>query len=1561
MGLLDDLMPQPKPQGGLLDDLMPASKPQPSGGLLDDLMPSQSSARAGGSASLTSRPGLQEGRSYDARGMQFKVQGGQLVDQTPQRREFFQERPEMLQEKKPGFDLQLPAGLAQLPKGRQVTGQEAARAEGLTGGYVRNENTYNPTDPDFLSRASQRFITPFLQTARDFAQGQGLKDVNAPNLLNPEDLQDLGAPQGEGRFATFREFAGLQERAPYAQGEVMDAPTDPGDRARREAVVLAAEMVNPADPLNILMEVGLGGAPLIAKGGRALGDLLSVGDDAAEAFARGLSEGAQDVGRAAPLPKPDPIGYVPEPPRAVPTDVSRGAIDNLLGAAAQSPFGRAVGQFGRRLGEEAGLLRQAIPEAAASQEARVGGVNIVEPPPPPAVPTPRADLPEVAPGTDLAVPQRFDPLAILPEGMPQRELTVPASSLDQIDEMLRPRQTEFRPPEEIRPTEAPLPETAPPVTPEPPAPRAEASSIFTRAKAPNNVPYVVERNGRPVRQWLKLNAKEKKAWGKMTPEQRAEMLAPKLEQSGGRFFEPPQRPPAPEAPAFTAERPMALPQQGELLKPPALNPDRPLSVPKVEFRDPLPSKPPGILDDLLPDRPPEIPAAAAIDEVAAVADEVPVPAGASGPGGVRLSAFGAAELQDAVRALDRLPGQLYQGMKKLGDRALTTIERTEAGRKVLRSWRHYMKPYGNAPEELAQAFEQMADNLGVVSQEIADDLVPMLTGDQRGNFMTRLAPNGKWTVLEQQAVGDVIKGDAPRVPLPKGGEEAALMAKETMLRDGLDLLSQTLAVDRAVMGELVQDEILELGKLIRGQAPLSEAPAKLQALAQKSIRDLEKMGALGPADANGVRAIKDNLLHERTFFRRAGRYMPRMYNKFEWSQLQKETIEELVALAPPDLSNQLRETLVEAMQPVAHANRGIQANKMKTIIRDRFLRRRDLPGPLRQALGEILEPALPIAKGHYQLRQAVEMQKAQRFIAQNPAWVRPEGEQLFVDLATKREYVRMATDTPEFGVLQGRLVHPDVADLLETHRLQGSAGEQFYDQLVAAWKYNKVVLNPASHGRNIMSNIIMADIAGMGLDFKAHAQAAAEYLSRTGAYVEARSAGVLGGTFHENEIRFLADKMLAPSASDKPTNWILRLPEYGKLAGRAMGELAQAEDALFKFSLYRHMRKQGMSIEDAAQYVKDWMPNYRQNGRLVQIWAGKSTAHGRSSKVEKALNVAGKFFANPFINFTASALPKAAKTALGIGMRKGEMRAFDPMIALRFWKYPVMTAGVTAASAKFLGMTSAEVEASKPDYMRSAIPGNYMLMPWRDEHGRMQQLDLSYILPWGDFTKMRFNQDDPSPPPTLSAGGPVVPFLEALTFNKNLFTGKEVWSPGMTEEQKNARIIDHIYRGLMPSLAPGIPGLTGSEASLEAAMDPQEWKYALSRSGGSSSSKLFSTIFQIPDYKGRQRALATTLVDVFVGLRLQPVDPAATVRSKAFERVQVIRGIDEEIRRARKDQGWAAAPEVRERYIQGLRERRANILSGNQVPKNPLLQDLWDSILQPEQPGIQPAEQGPIT
>lgn len=1429
MGLLDEVLggspaPTRAKSKSLLDEVLgqpSAPKPAAGGSLLDEVLGSDSAPGA-----------IPEGKRFDVRGMQFQMKGGELVEQTPQRRKFFEQRPEMLKDAPQQFELPANVDLSGLSKGRMETGQDAAKAEGLSRpGFVKNDATYNPTSQEFLSNVSQRFITPVAQTVRDFEQRpeEGLKDINAPNILNPDDLRELGAPQGEGKYATFREFSGLQPRAPGAQGNVMDAPRTHAERVNREILSGAAEMLNPVDPMNLIMEIGVGGAGGVSKVGKGIGEALDLGkalagggEDLGAAFARGLDEGATDLARTAPHPAPEPIGYEPVPARPVPRDVSAGPLDNLA-TAARGQFENLLPK--RDLAPPAPVLEQSVNDLAPDHPL----LNPAEAP----VPGPVAAM-------DRA--RQMD-LSGIPEMNPELATAKPAGAIE------------------------------------------DALPSVTTTTTENGSKLV----GEPAPGGSLLD----EVLGN-TPE--------------------------------TAPKPLA---EGAPV--------------------PEPAPPASLLDEVLGPEP--------------AAPEVAVPGKKAEP--LRLSAFGAAELQK----MDRFTVDLHSALQNLGKGVVKKLAEHPATNRLLRSYRFWTRPGGNAPEAVIKMTQEMEDRLAADHQAVLDEIVPMLQGDQRRGVITRLDPGGKWTSLEQEAVGHLIKGADPAdlANVPAGGVEAARKASRLMSENGLDLLSQTLAVDRQIIGTMEGAEVEELGGLIRGHIPLSQASTdRMQALAEKSIRDLEKMGALEPA-TDGVRAIKDSMLHERTFFRNYGRYMPRLYNKFEWDKLAQDTLEELAQQAPADMQGELRQTLVQAMQPVASVNRGVH-NQMAHIVRDRFLRRKDLPPELRRALGEILSPAFPIAKGHYQLRQAIEQQKLFRGLASNPDWVAPRGTIGLYDHATERPWVLMKQD-PEFGVLSDRLVHPDIAEHLEHVKLARSYGEKSLDKAVQAWKFGKVVLNPASHVRNFLSNVIMTDLAGMGVGpgaAKRHMQAVADYIAQGEWYKLAREHNVLGGSWHEGEVKALAEGLLGPVAAGKDsTSLVGQLARFSQIGVRTPGVMMQAGDQVFKMSLFRWAaEKQGMSLEDAAKFVADTMPDYRQNGRIVQLAAGKNIGKFRvplskiSSKLKDAeisLDTPAKMFSSPFINFSANTLPKVFKSALGIGIKKGEMRAFDPMVALRFWKYPLMIAGWNTYAANQLGMTDEEVENSKPDYMRTSIPGSYMLMPFRDEHGRMLHADLGYILPWGDFTKMRFNQDDPHPPPILSVGGPVQPLVDVLYSNRDTFTGKDIVSAGMPPEVALARRIDYIYRSWMPALAPGIPGLTGSHVGVP---DAQEAEYTLARSGGSSSSKMFSAIFRIPDYKGRQRAMGTTLADVFLGIKLQPVDEAATMRSKAFERTQVIRSINEDIKRVRKDQGWAQTPEVQQSYIRRLNEQKANILRGGQVRQSPMFSDLWRSIIEPEH-GMDPVPTGP--
>ncbi|MBZ0252834.1 MAG: hypothetical protein K8I02_05790 [Candidatus Methylomirabilis sp.] len=67
---------------------------------------------------------------------------------------------------------------------------------------------------------------------------------------------------------------------------------------------------------------------------------------------------------------------------------------------------------------------------------------------------------------------------------------------------------------------------------------------------------------------------------------------------------------------------------------------------------------------------------------------------------------------------------------------------------------------------------------------------------------------------------------------------------------------------------------------------------------------------------------------------------------------------------------------------------------------------------MREAMGEILKPAFPLAKAHWQMHQAIQTQGFFRFLAQNDAWVAPrfQGDAAGTAALTDRPWVKMDDD-----------------------------------------------------------------------------------------------------------------------------------------------------------------------------------------------------------------------------------------------------------------------------------------------------------------------------------------------------------------------------------------------------------------------------------------------------------------------------------------------------------------------------------------------------------------------
>ncbi len=543
---------------------------------------------------------------------------------------------------------------------------------------------------------------------------------------------------------------------------------------------------------------------------------------------------------------------------------------------------------------------------------------------------------------------------------------------------------------------------------------------------------------------------------------------------------------------------------------------------------------------------------------------------------------------------------------------------------------------------------------------------------------------------------------------------------------------------------------------------------------------------------------------------------------------------------------------------------------------DFLKKKKDLSEDYRKALGEIETPGMPAAKAIMQMTHTVETAKLFNSIAKNPNWASPAYKEGWVMLEGKKA----------FGNLSGKWVHPEIArDLNDITRIPGTA-EKMWGKALGAWKFGKVVLNPATHSRNLMSNSILLDLSGIDHieQMRLLPRALKELSKGKGSryYNEAISpeADLLGHEFIGGEVKTLMSQFGPEDASEHI------LPKLFKLLtvkpARGMAKLYQAEEQWFKLAKFMSGREKGLSIKEAAREAEKWIFNYEKIAPLTRTLRKMPLG-------------------SPFITFSAKALPRAIETGLK-----------NPV---RLYKYEMLKNSFNTIAQRELGLSDTEMSTIKKN-----ARGQFILLPWRDMNDLPQTLDLSYILPWGDIGETGAMHG--LPPAFSIPGGPLVPPAIELGANVNIYRKSlggdpDIWKETDLPMEKFQKKIDHLYKGWMPSFAPPIPGLTP---------------------GGYSAHKLISSIHaagMLPepiaeavqarksDYFGRIRSIPTVIMDVIFGLKTFPQDPELLERFDVLEVRKHKADIIKSVKRSMRDQGLSE--DTQERAVE-MAIRKIDIL-----------------------------------
>lgn len=341
-------------------------------------------------------------------------------------------------------------------------------------------------------------------------------------------------------------------------------------------------------------------------------------------------------------------------------------------------------------------------------------------------------------------------------------------------------------------------------------------------------------------------------------------------------------------------------------------------------------------------------------------------------------------------------------------------------------------------------------------------------------------------------------------------------------------------------------------------------------------------------------------------------------------------------------------------------------------------------------------------------------------------------------------------------VFKNTAVPPEVADYVSKSYTSKAPG--LLDRALNAWKLGKTIFGgPGYHARNIMSNVILADMqTGEGL-----AGTVRNYIRAVKAYKgggdakmqqylgELKDLGVVGRTGLHQGIEHLNPEVFGQGVS-----------KLKKIINKP-GEFQGAAEDTAKLNVYSLLRNRGMAAPQAAKLAEE------------AIFSPYRISQAERGAVRQII---------PFYTFTRQALPFTVKTALN---------------------HPERLTKYTKAKTAIEGLSpqGANNNKSLPDYMSGQIR-----LPIKDKNGNYAYFDPTYIYPFGNFTSVGVNQG--SLPFGLSVNPLAMEGAQQL-FNKDLYFGNSIAKSNIPA-RATAQRVQHAYQTLAPNIMPtdfvgGIP------------------------------------------------------------------------------------------------------------------------------------------------------------
>lgn len=324
-------------------------------------------------------------------------------------------------------------------------------------------------------------------------------------------------------------------------------------------------------------------------------------------------------------------------------------------------------------------------------------------------------------------------------------------------------------------------------------------------------------------------------------------------------------------------------------------------------------------------------------------------------------------------------------------------------------------------------------------------------------------------------------------------------------------------------------------------------------------------------------------------------------------------------------------------------------------------------------------------------------------------------------------------------------------------------------EMVAEFKFFKVIMNPGTHARNVVSNTLLnwwkLGIGPWRVD--KYLSSVNDLLTKNEWFQRAEQQGMgLGGFSNE-----LKDLLNTPEAAQ----WGGKFGSNWRKMQDWFGNIYQQEENIAKLTAFKDMIKRELSDEEAWKAAESATFNYAQVTPFIR-------------KLRES------FFGFPFITFTVKATPVVLETALKAPHRIGAIGKIKQGIE----------------NLSDIHVTDKE-RASEPPWVRE---GFYIKLPMTDKYGRSAYFDMTYILPFGDLLAGNFFERHieretgikETFPLSAAKKSPFISLVTELGKNKD-FYGNSIWKESDSTEKQTADIMRHLSKTMLPPLvADEIPG-----------------------------------------------------------------------------------------------------------------------------------------------------------